>query len=49
MLSEITTLKGHTRWVNDIITYGDKLISCSDDRTIKIWNLKDHSECEVTL
>ena len=49
MLSEITTLKGHTNWIRNIILYKDKLISSSNDHTIKIWNLKDFSEGEVTL
>jgi WD40 repeat protein len=35
--------------VINIIIYGDKLISCSEDKTIKIWNLKNYSEGEVTL
>ena len=49
MLSEVTTLKGHTDFITNIIIYEDKLISCSDDKTIKIWNLKDFSEGGVTL
>ena len=49
MLSEITTLKGHTDFIRNIIIYKDKLISCSNDKTIKIWNLKDFSKGEVTL
>ena len=49
MLSEVTTLKGHTDFITNIIIYEDKLISCSDDKTIKIWNLKDFSKGEVTL
>ena len=42
MLSEITTLEGHIYGINNIIIYGDKLISCSIDKTIKIWSLKDY-------
>jgi WD40 repeat protein len=32
------TLKEHIKEVNDIIFMNDKLISCSNDNTIKVWN-----------
>ena len=35
----LQTLEGHQRSVNSILVFGDKLISASDDRTIKIWDL----------
>ncbi|GAX75270.1 hypothetical protein CEUSTIGMA_g2715.t1 [Chlamydomonas eustigma] len=28
---------GHTDWVNDIVLYNDILMSCSNDKTVKIW------------
>ena len=33
----VSSLKGHTKNVICIIKYDDKLISCSSDKTIKIW------------
>ena len=39
MLSEIKSLASHTNQINHMVVYKDKLISCSWDRTIKIWEL----------
>ena len=33
------TLRGHTSWVKDLKLRGDHLFSCSDDETIKCWDL----------
>ena len=33
----VNTLIGHSSNVVGIINYDDKIISCSNDRTIKIW------------
>ncbi|MGC1878122.1 MAG: F-box/WD40 repeat-containing protein, partial [Rhabdochlamydiaceae bacterium] len=35
----LQTLEGHQHSVNSILVFGDKLISASSDRTIKIWDL----------
>lgn len=40
----IMTLKGHSSWVKDIKIRGDHLFSCSDDKTVKCWNL-NNGEC----
>ncbi|SCU79665.1 LAFA_0B04764g1_1 [Lachancea sp. 'fantastica'] len=37
--SLITTLKGHTSWVRDLCIRGNYLLSCGDDRTIRVWDL----------
>ena len=40
--TSIHTLKGHTDIINDLELISNKrLASCSDDKTIKIWNLSD--------
>ncbi|OXB44938.1 hypothetical protein B1J92_C02937g [Nakaseomyces glabratus] len=35
----VMTLRGHTSWVKDLKLRGDHLFSCSDDETIKCWDL----------
>ena len=37
----IATFQGHTYHVYDIAIDGDRLVSVSDDQTIKLWNLKE--------
>ncbi|CEP60175.1 Pac1p LALA0_S01e04698g [Lachancea lanzarotensis] len=37
--SLVTILKGHTSWVRDLCIRGNYLLSCGDDRTIRVWNL----------
>ena len=37
--------KGHKSWVLDLKLHGDYLYSCSDDKTIMVWNLKT-TKCE---
>lgn len=44
----IKTLVGHTNNVRALVSYNDKLISGSNDCTIKIWN-PDSGECLKTL
>ena len=41
------TLEGHTDWVRNILVYQNKLISCSDDNTIKIWDLNSYKCLET--
>ena len=41
--TRVHTLEGHTSWVRDFASCGDgKLISCSNDGTIKIWSKSWH-------
>ncbi|CCC68127.1 hypothetical protein NCAS_0B00430 [Naumovozyma castellii] len=40
----IMTLKGHASWVKDLRIRGNYLFSCSDDKTIRCWNL-ENGEC----
>jgi WD40 repeat protein len=42
-------MKGHTRLISDIIQLeDDRICSCSDDKTIKIWSIES-GQCELTL
>jgi len=31
------TFEGHVDWVNDVLVYKDRLVTCSSDRSVKIW------------
>ena len=42
------SFEGHADWVSDILVYQNKLITCSYDKTIKIWDLNSH-KCFKTL
>ena len=42
------TFVGHTRWVRNILQLADgRVLSCSDDKTMKIWTLD--GKCQVTF
>ena len=30
--------EGHVDWVNDLALLGDALVSCSNDRTLRVWS-----------
>jgi WD40 repeat protein len=32
-----TSFEGHIDWVNDLLLYQDRLVTCSSDKTVKIW------------
>ena len=36
----VKTLKGHSSWVRDIRVRGNFIISCSDDRSVRVWDLE---------
>lgn len=33
-----TSYEGHVDWVNDVALLGDLLVSCSSDRTLRVWS-----------
>ena len=35
--------EGHIDWVNDIVINQNLLFSCSNDKTVMIWNLNNHN------
>ena len=41
-----TSFEGHTDWVNDIVLVNDILVSCSNDKTVRIWKGTAHGECQ---
>ncbi|EPS68911.1 hypothetical protein M569_05855 [Genlisea aurea] len=44
------TFESHVDWVNGIVlTGGNKLISCSSDKTVKVWNCLSDGTCIQTL
>lgn len=47
----ILTLSQHSSWVKDLQVHpsGRFLVSCSDDKSIKIWDLKEDFKCIKTL
>jgi platelet-activating factor acetylhydrolase IB subunit alpha len=42
-------LEGHDNWIRDIVLHpsGAYLISCADDKTIRIWSMEDSQRCRV--
>lgn len=32
-----TSFEGHIDWVNDVLLFHDKLVTCSSDKTVKLW------------
>ncbi|WOL07724.1 hypothetical protein Cni_G16471 [Canna indica] len=43
------TFESHCDWVNDAVMAGDMLVSCSSDKTVKIWNSLSDGACTRTL
>ncbi len=33
-----TSFEGHVDWVNDVALVSNLLVSCSNDKTVKLWN-----------
>lgn len=39
----LMTLEGHTNYIVDISIYGDRIVTSSEDKTIKMWDLTCHT------
>ncbi|KAJ3478480.1 hypothetical protein NLI96_g9725 [Meripilus lineatus] len=46
--TNILTFEGHSLKINDISVISEQLATASDDRTVKIWNIKT-AKCQSTL
>ncbi|ESO98357.1 hypothetical protein LOTGIDRAFT_203725 [Lottia gigantea] len=44
-------LQGHTGWVNDVVISSDQkwLLSCSNDTSVRVWNIEDTDKIPVVL
>eukprot|EP00878_Enallax_costatus_P026171 GHUV01028056.1.p1 GENE.GHUV01028056.1~~GHUV01028056.1.p1 ORF type:complete len:268 (+),score=92.17 GHUV01028056.1:306-1109(+) len=40
-----TSFEGHIDWVNDVLLLYDKLVTCSSDKTVKLWQAGDEGRC----
>jgi hypothetical protein len=38
------TYEGHIDWVNDVLCYKDRIVTCSSDRAVKIWQADEEGE-----
>lgn len=38
------TYEGHVDWVNDVLCYKDRLVTCSSDRAVKIWQADEEGK-----
>lgn len=47
----LLTLSGHKNWVRGVVFHpgGQYILSCSDDKTIRVWDLADNGENVKTL
>ena len=39
-VSQVNVLKGHVRTINSVSVKGNKILSCSEDHTVRLWNTK---------
>ena len=38
------TYEGHSNWVNDVVTLGDRLVTCSSDACVCLWDAHPRAE-----
>lgn len=43
------TYEGHVDWVNDLVLVQDSLVSCSNDKTVKVWQTEPEGKCVHTF
>ena len=49
-INNIKTIKEHSDYVHSLLLLSDgRLASCSDDKTIKIYNINNNYHCDITL
>ena len=49
-INNMKTINEHSDYVNSLLLLSDgRLASCSDDKTIKIYNINNNYHCDITL
>ena len=52
-IKNIKTIKGHSDYFNSLLLLNDgRIVSCSNDKTIKVWNIYDISndnQCDIVI
>eukprot|EP00775_Hariotina_reticulata_P005150 gene5150-5390_t len=43
------SFEGHIDWVNHLLLYKDRLVTCSSDKTVKIWQTDEEVRCLHTV
>jgi platelet-activating factor acetylhydrolase IB subunit alpha len=43
--------RGHDSWVRDLVFHpsGQFLLTCSDDKSVRVWDLKKGARCKATM
>jgi len=47
----VKTMRGHDNWIRDVLFHpsGKYILSCSDDRTVRVWDLVKYGKCKFKV
>jgi len=47
----VKTIRGHDNWIRDVLFHpsGKYILSCSDDRTVRVWDLVKYGRCKCKI